>query len=487
MFLCCFLFVCALLFLPFSCGTRTHHLEDVQNFATAAFCLLVAADPELLGDKNDGRGGGKPHRYRKRKFVNDIFNELGPHYVRRAYRMEPASFWRLVRILQPYMKGGKSKRKAAQKSGAKNGLIPLPSRVSAALRYFAGGAAYDIAVVHGMGHTDVYRSVWKVVDAVNKCPKLDFSYPSDHNEQQKIADDFKELSRGVFSCCGGAADGILVWTERPSEESCESAQCGPKKFFCGRKKKFGLNMQATCDAHRRFLDIYVSHPGSTSDYLAWTSSPLYHKLERKGFMKQGICIFGDNAYVNTPTMATPYKAVGAGTKDAYNYFHSNVRITIECAFGMLTRRWGILMRPFPTSVNIAKVTAVVRCLCRLHNFCINERLARQQETPISQVGSPQEEYMSDMADRLASDEFNIVIGEGGMWQEGAGGGEEFRPEGLLHGGEHFDDISYWSRHSRRNEETLPRERMLDTIQRLGLRRTTPRHWVGKTPARSYKA
>ncbi|KAL7474831.1 hypothetical protein ACHAW6_000783 [Cyclotella cf. meneghiniana] len=31
--------------------------------------------------------------------------------------------------------------------------------------------------------------------------------------------------------------------------------------------------------------------------------------------------------------------------DAYNFYHSQVRITIECMFGNLVHRWGILRRP----------------------------------------------------------------------------------------------------------------------------------------------
>jgi hypothetical protein len=39
--------------------------------------------------------------------------------------------------------------------------------------------------------------VWAVVDAINKCPELAFfRYPKDHDEQQKIADGFKKISRG---------------------------------------------------------------------------------------------------------------------------------------------------------------------------------------------------------------------------------------------------------------------------------------------------
>jgi DDE superfamily endonuclease len=93
-------------------------------------------------------------------------------------------------------------------------------------------------------------------------------------------------------------------------------ECGAKKFFCGRKKKFGLNMQVTCDHNKKFLDIYLKHPVSTSDYLSFCSSSLFHQLETPDFMKPCLCIFGDNAYVNTSYMATPYTVVKEGSKDA---------------------------------------------------------------------------------------------------------------------------------------------------------------------------
>ena len=46
-----------------------------------------------------------------------------------------------------------------------------------ALCYFAGGSAYDIALVHGVAYTEVYKSVWKVVDTVNKCTELEIQFP----------------------------------------------------------------------------------------------------------------------------------------------------------------------------------------------------------------------------------------------------------------------------------------------------------------------
>jgi hypothetical protein len=71
-------------------------------------------------------------------------------------------------------------------------------------------------------------------------------------------------------------------------------------------------------------------------------------------------------------MVTPFPAVGSGLKDDYNYYQSQLRITIECAFGMLVHRWSILRKPMPTGMHLGKVTALTMALCKLHNFCIDE-------------------------------------------------------------------------------------------------------------------
>jgi DDE superfamily endonuclease len=101
------------------------------------------------------------------------------------------------------------------------------------------------------------------------------------------------------------------------------------------EKRFGLNCQAVCDVDGRFLDISIMYPGSTSDCLAFEGMTLCQQLE-DGLLAPGLCIFGDNAYLNTPFMATPYSGTTGGTKDAYNFYHSQLRIRIECAFGILT-------------------------------------------------------------------------------------------------------------------------------------------------------
>jgi hypothetical protein len=71
-------------------------------------------------------------------------------------------------------------------------------------------------------------------------------------------------------------------------------------------------------------------------------------------------------------MATPFPNFASGSKDDYIFFHSQVRIRVECAFGILVLRWGILRSAIPCNIIIVRTIAVVSCLARLHNFCIDE-------------------------------------------------------------------------------------------------------------------
>jgi DDE superfamily endonuclease len=288
-------------------------------------CLLVVFPLDYgLSNHSEPKRNATPHIKRKRRSVTSIMDELGTTYVRRAYRMDKSAFWDLQRLIHPVLVFKKRKTKWKQRKGAKNGAIETSTRLSTAIRYFAGGRPEDIAVVHGISHTEVFRSVWDIVDAVNGCEALSFSFPESHTEQEKIAAGFRKRSRVGFDCIVGAIDGMLLWLEKPSDKECELAQCGAKKFFCGRKSKFGLNLQACCDSDGCFLGVCLYHPGSTYDFLSFSTSSLYKKMEQPGFLADGLCLFGDSAYVNCRYFATPFKSVSSGVKDDYNFYHSQV-------------------------------------------------------------------------------------------------------------------------------------------------------------------
>ena len=131
---------------------------------------------------------------------------------------------------------------------------------------------------------------------------------------------------------------------------------------------------AGCDHMCRFRWADIRHPGLTLDYLAFATSDLCLKLEHDNndIMKPGYTMVGDNAWVPRPWMATPIPGhCISGTDDAYNFYHSQVRITIERAFGVLVHRWGIVRRPL--SVSILKVPALVILLNETAQFLYKQQ------------------------------------------------------------------------------------------------------------------
>ena len=384
--------------------------------------------------------------------------------------MTEEAFWDLHELLKPHM--GSSRKRAGKekkhKNGGKNGLISTETRLSAAIRYFAGGRPEDIAISHGIAHSEVFYSCWKIVDAVNNCPELAFGFPESHEKQRELAAAFQGNSRANIDCCAGAVDGLLIWIERPTAAHCLVAECGPKKFFCGRKHKFGLNMQGTCDADGKFLDVSIAHPASTSDFLAFTTSKFHKKIERPGYLAPGLCIFGDSAYVNNAYFVTPFKNVKSGIRDSFNYYQSQLRIKIECCFGMFVGRWGILRRALPKSIALKKAIALIFCLCRLHNFCLSR--------------NGKEDRKNRLLTPLASDSMEILAHGGVPLDAG-----DVAPEQLLHGGEHHDDTSLVFRQNfarigmtaNKTSSCLPRNLIVANLKRNGFKRPTPKVWQKK--------
>ena len=52
--------------------------------------------------------------------------------------------------------------------------------------------------------------------------------------------------------------------------------------------------------------------------------------------------------------------------------NGQLRIRVECTFGMLVQRWRILQAAIPRGISVQKTIALVNCLAKLHNFCIDQ-------------------------------------------------------------------------------------------------------------------
>lgn len=449
-------------------------VNDKATLLTVVTALLVTLDADTFGADDEDEATEEPPRKptgRTHKCVHQTFKELGPTHQRRAHWMPEESFWKPHGMPHPHFKGGRRQKKEDSEkkndlNGAANGVLPMTLRLSAALRCCAGGDPLDISLVHGVSHTEVFNSVWIMVSAIDACPELDIAFPRDHEKRRETAQGFQDCSQADFDCCVGDIDVMLVWLEKVHKAQCEKAQCDQTKFFCGRKHKHGVDLQGTCDHHTRFLDVGMSHPASTSDCLTFSTCELKKQSETEGFLAEGLCSFGDNAHPHRSHMCAPFKGVRGGSQDDHNFCHSQVRTKIECAFGVLVDQWGILRKPLSATIVLKKVGCLVLALCKLHNFCVDERIKIQNHGREDEGANAQ-----DCPEPLAQDSVNIAIA-GGVPLEASRQHPELNdtsPEQLSHGGEHFDDVPRAARQradraAHNNiEGPLPRERLLSII------------------------
>ena len=134
-------------------------------------------------------------------------------------------------------------------------------------------------------------------------------------------------------------------------------------------------------------------PGATPDLLAHLAGPM-HGAILAGKLNVKWQFVGDSAFpddyenssILTPFTRTDLRDVATRReRDNYNYYLSQLRINVECCFGMLVNKFRVLTRALETT-SLERALLTFRVCCALHNFIIDDRLAtnahRQTATTI---------------------------------------------------------------------------------------------------------
>lgn len=323
---------------------------------------------------------------------------------RRHLRMDYSSFCKLLSLIDVHQK-----EVDPVMAFLRGGAVIKEMRLYATIRYLAGASYSDICFFCGISKPTFYRVLWETIDSINKT--LIIKFPESLEDCATLAAGFETKSYdSILKNVVGALDGYLVNINCPKKKIGRNV----RSYFSGHYQRYGINMQACCDSDLKYTYMGVGGPGVIKDRMGIKESGLFDKVEN---LPQGYVVIGDSAYQPTERLVSIFGGELAllPEHDNFNYYASQLRIRIEMAFGLMTRKWGILQRPL--SVDVENVKHIMLAIARLHNFCIDERLATgttNDKDTESRLNSTQLAYMN-MAAALEYED--ILSNEYPQWSQ----------------------------------------------------------------------
>ena len=346
--------------------------SDDDEVDAAIAVLMAAAAAEVTGACKGPQGPKFRHlpgtHFSWEAHVKDM-PEAG---FKQRYRLTPKAFYELRDTILPWLIPSDME----QAELSKGYVICANTRLAVGLRIMAGGDPKDLMIVYQLRTVSTcYAFLWKVVDGVNACFSMELP-TADVSKLSILEAEFRAKSNTAGQVWRGqvtAVDGVLFKQQRPPESWVENGL----RYYVARKSMYAILCIAGCDAHRRFQFYDISQVSTTHDSMA-----LYSTEEGQAIAKglplspEGYPFFanGDSAFRAGPSMVVP----SGGVSDAYDWCQSSNRMCIECAFGILVRRWGILWKPL--AVRFDRRAALIGCLMRLHNFCIDKNIDPEAES-----------------------------------------------------------------------------------------------------------
>ena len=283
--------------------------------------------------------GRRPNKERKLMVWAERLEFLDDKEFVRRYRLNKSKFAWLARLLRPKIESTSKHRDSSK-------TVIAELKLSITIRYMCGGAAVDIADLHGINaHATFYKYVNQTVTAICACEELDLPLLRENGDDllsdiRRLRPLEREYNRrtatdkcpgGVMTGCFGALDGVAIKIRAPVKNA--------TAYYC-RKGFHSLNVQAVCDSNRRVLWVSVVCSGSTHDCTAFHNTKLAQILRDPDheLAKSDLWLAGDDAYTGNAndmhgSLITPYRGTLLDDEpSAFNFYQSSLRISIEVCF-----------------------------------------------------------------------------------------------------------------------------------------------------------
>ena len=302
-------------------------------------------------------------RHRNRGYALKEMEHLSDKEFQRMFRLNRRAFYWLLSKIHHDISPAASLRQRVQLERNISATIKL----AVMMRWLGGGSYLDICFAFGIAVGTFYKSkgiLWGTMEAVNKFLEIGFPL-HDMSRLEEISEGFSEFSHGRMKGCVMAMDGWVMKTRCPTVHEVRNQIC-----YRNRKGVWGMVIFAGCDHKCRFTMFSAKCPGSTNDCIAWEVTDLFQSVVVRDRLPGQYYFVCDEAVSANECVLSPYGGRNIGPwRDSFNYHLSAMRQTIERAFGLLTKKFGIFARPLQCDYGRWSFIALV--CAKLHNLCID--------------------------------------------------------------------------------------------------------------------
>ena len=274
------------------------------------------------------------------------------------YHMSQMQFETLYSIVSAALDRCPIKAKNATPMGPVEGKV----KFACTLRILFGEKIKSLAQIFHISIATVKLAFKDGVCAIVDAQTLNFGGAASLEQCKTRARGFQRRSNypDIFTHCVSCVDGLAV------RVSCPKDEVNQRAYYSGHKKFYSLNLQAACDSNCMFTHFSLNCPGSANDLLAYRKSQMSVDFAT---LPKPYWIAGDNAYPDGDHLMTPFPAAfPSSPQDSFNFYLSQLRITIERAFGIMVTLFGILQSAIKTKIPFT--VKIVQACMRVHNYRI---------------------------------------------------------------------------------------------------------------------
>ncbi|XP_069595663.1 uncharacterized protein [Ranitomeya imitator] len=243
-------------------------------------------------------------------------------------------------------------------------------RLVVTLRYLATGESFaSLHFQFRLGKSTICQLVCETCDAIwNNLQPLVLPTPTTEM-WRLISKHFEDVAN--FPNCIGAVDGKHIQIQKPVHSG---------SLYHNYKKYFSIVLMAIADARYRFVAVDIGAYGWTNDSRVFKESNIGKCLYSNNFNIPSArplpgtedpslpyVLVVDEVFQLGRNLLKPYSSLNLNyTRRMFNYCLSRARRYVECAFGILTLKWRIVLTCMQLQPeNVDRV--VKACIC-LHNF-----------------------------------------------------------------------------------------------------------------------